>query len=166
MIEFYIAAAVIAVLQVCTIYLIWKLLRKNPAVSEQLTVSAANESEAWDKEIIRTIELQCLRIRNAVDRQTERIHYTEMKLAPKKILGSDPRLLANLSKEQQALLEEFYQLFDSYLQTHWYSSHGSLKTVFSGSEDNPASDAGKLVRASAHLRENMDAWFITWRAHV
>lgn len=162
----YVFAAVITILQVCTLYIFWRGFRNKkeedvPAAGINIT----GEAE-FQQELIRTMELHCLRIRNAVARQTEMIHHTEMKLAPKELPGADERLLEFLSDEQKVLIEEFENLFHTYLQSHWLSSRGELKTVFSGSADHPGSDAAKLMYASKTLRDQMDKWFISWRENV
>ncbi|CAM3715437.1 hypothetical protein [Alkalicoccus chagannorensis] len=145
------------------------LLKKKPVVqSEEPAESSASielDDAAYQEEIRRVIELHCLRIRNAVDRQTEKIHYTEMKYAPQTLPGGDQRLLEELDEEEKALTEEFFRLYFTYLRNHWYSPKGRLKSVFSGNESDPDSEAGSLVQESSRLRDQMDAWFLTWRQY-
>lgn len=162
----YIFLSLIILLQIFTIYLVRRQKEGAAAFQEAHPAAATAEAEEWRNEVIRTLEFQCLQIRNAVDRQTEKIHYTEMKLAPKHSLGADDRLLQALTEEQIALIKGFYQIYHNYLNNHWYTSKGSLKTVFSGAENDLSTDAGKLVQSSRELRGEMDAWFLRWREHI
>ncbi|SDN38455.1 hypothetical protein [Alkalicoccus daliensis] len=166
MVGMYISFTVIGLLQALTIFLIWKSKSKMPVKQAENPVEETVGETEWLKEVIRTLEFQCLRIRNAVDKQTDKIHYTEMKLAPKHYLGGDERLLNALSEEQKALVEEFYRLYQTYLQQHWFTKKGTLKTVFSGNDSLPDSDAAQLKYASKELVEKMDAWFIAWRKYL
>ena len=112
----------------------------------------------WEEEVKRTVELQLMRIRNAVQKQTTSIHKKEIELAPKSFIYDDQMLTKVYKEEQRMILYTFISSFNTYLDRFWYSKKGQLKTVFSGKTDNPETQAGQLAQASHELCHQMDLW--------
>lgn len=112
----------------------------------------------WEEEVKRTVELQLMRIRNAVQKQTSSIHKKEIELAPKSFIFDDKKLMKVYNEEQRLILQTYISSFDTYLHRYWYTKNGKLKTVFKGTIENPETQAGQLVRSSHELCHQMDLW--------
>ncbi|AOM82756.1 hypothetical protein [Salisediminibacterium beveridgei] len=112
--------------------------------------------QRWRNEVKRTIELQCLSIRNAVAKQTIDIHQTEMELAPKSFLFDDDILKEVYQPEQLDILNEFLSTFQKYLELHWYTKERRMKTVFTGRISNIDSEAGRMVYRSKLVVNEFD----------
>ncbi|WP_416149657.1 hypothetical protein ACM26V_01280 [Salipaludibacillus sp. HK11] len=112
----------------------------------------------WEEEVKRTVELQLMRIRNAVQKQTNSIHKKEIEIAPKSLIFDDKILIKVYNEEERALLYTYISSFNTYLERFWYTKNGTFKTVFSGSTGNPETHAGQLSRASHELCQHMDLW--------
>lgn len=113
-------------------------------------------NQRWRNEVKRTIELQCLSIRNAVAKQTIDIHQTEMDLAPKAYLFDEEILKEVYHPEQLNILTEFLSTFHKYLELHWYTKERRMKTVFTGRISNIDSEAGRMVYRSKLVVNEFD----------
>jgi len=127
-----------------------------PTNSKQINNETLNQQ--WEEEVKRTVELQLMRIRNAVQKQTTSIHKKEIELAPKSFIYDDQQLRKIYNEEQRSILHTYISSFNTYLDRFWYSKKGQLKTVFSGKTDNPETQAGQLAQASHELCHQMDHW--------
>jgi hypothetical protein len=145
---------------ICQLMIIYLLIRKrvyNKKSSPETegTLEGVYELEEERK---RTIELQLLKIRNAVQKQTEDIHKKEIELAPKSLIFDNYTLKDLYPPDQQALIHSFMHSFNNYLDRYWYTDKGKLKTVFRGAAHKTDTEAGKLVLASRELCHDMDQW--------
>ncbi|QOY35934.1 hypothetical protein AWH56_025340 [Anaerobacillus isosaccharinicus] len=112
--------------------------------------------EKLKDELIATVLLKMLMIRNAVQKQTSNIHVKLIARAPKDT-GIDKVLLTKVFSPQEVeIINKFWELFNQYRKDYWISNNGHLKTVFSGDLDKKTGDAGKLVFASDQLVLNLD----------
>ena len=168
------AFSIVVILQFLILFFLWALYRKPVSVpaaaksappAKTMPPDPKMESsqnrhpfvdEKWREEVKRTVELQCLSIRNAVFKQTIDIHQREIELAPKSFLFDEDILEEVYTAEELAVLNTFMDLFQTYLNHHWYTSQQQLKSVFSGRISNVESEAGKLVHRSKYLCSNMD----------
>ncbi|MGJ9384880.1 hypothetical protein [Salipaludibacillus sp. CF4.18] len=114
----------------------------------------------FEEEIRRTTELQWLRIRNAIQKQSHDIHKKEMELAPKQFLYSQETLSTVFNDQQMDAILSFSNTYQQYLTRFWYTKNGNLKSVFTGSTNDPHSEVGQLVRSSHELCHLMDKWFL------
>lgn len=128
---------------------------KNPQIADENAVSLTLE---WKEEVRRTTELQCLQIRNAIQKQSQDIHKKEIEIAPKALLFQPDELTDAFNKQQIEIIVIFSNAYQSYLERFWYTRNGKLKTVFTGTTANQDSEAGQLVRASRELCHQMDIW--------
>lgn len=112
--------------------------------------------QKWREEVKRTIEYQCLSIRNAVVKQTIDIHQKEMELAPKAFLFDEEILREVYPPEQLDILNEYLATFHKYLELHWYTKERRLKSVFSGRISNIDSEAGRMVYRSKLVVNEFD----------
>ncbi|SER46203.1 hypothetical protein [Salipaludibacillus aurantiacus] len=141
--------------------IIYLLIKKRVYVKKSFSPEAEENSRniyELDDERKRTIELQLLRIRNAVQKQTEDIHNKEIELAPKSLIFDTNTLKELYPPDQQALIHSFMNSFNNYLDRYWYTDKGKLKTVFRGAAHKTDTEAGKLVLASRELCHDMDQW--------
>ncbi|MCE7791073.1 hypothetical protein K8O68_01415 [Salipaludibacillus sp. CUR1] len=136
-------------------------------IKERVYLKKSSSSEAEENsghvyeledERKRTIELQLLRIRNAVQKQTEDIHKKEIELAPKSLVFDTNSIKDLYLPDQQMLIHSFMNSFNNYLDRYWYTDKGKLKSVFRGAAHKTDTEAGKLVLASRELCHNMDQW--------
>ncbi|SDY60483.1 hypothetical protein SAMN05421736_102391 [Evansella caseinilytica] len=114
------------------------------------------DEDAWEEEMKRTVELQCLAVRNAVYKQTIDLHKKEIEYAPRKLTVPDQSLAALYSEEQRKTIHAFWTAYERYLQNHWYTDSGKIKTVFKGQTTDPDSEAGKLTGVSKQLTAYFD----------
>ncbi|MCR6110596.1 hypothetical protein HXA35_09670 [Bacillus sp. A301a_S52] len=147
---------IIFLTQLYSVYLLLKRDKKS-LVEQQNTVNEPPvESEEYKEEMRRTVELQLLRIRNAVQKQAEGIHKKEMELAPKNTIVPEKTLEGIYSAENFNTIMTFMEIFNNYLDRFWYTKNGKIKTVFPGTADNTESEAGKLIQGSHELCHEMD----------
>ncbi|UTR14578.1 hypothetical protein MM221_18805 [Salipaludibacillus sp. LMS25] len=144
------------------LYSVYLLLQRGKIIHSENEVTEKNISKPLDRpvdyedEMRRTVELQLLRIRNAVQKQTEGIHKKEMELAPKGTIIPEETLKNIYSKEEFNTVKTFMEIFNSYLNRFWYTKNGSIKTVFPGTPDNKDSEAGRVIQRSHELCHDMD----------
>ncbi|SER44338.1 hypothetical protein [Salisediminibacterium halotolerans] len=124
-------------------------------VQEEFLSNEALDAE-WREEVKRTVEYQCLNIRNAVFKQTVDIHQREIELAPKHFLIDRDVLVDVYSRNELAIIDGFLRSFHHYLEEHWYTTDRQLKSVFPGSISNTQSEAGKVVYRSKQLTAEFD----------
>ena len=112
--------------------------------------------QKWRDEVKRTIELQCLSIRNAVSKQTVDIHQKEIEFAPREFLFDEDVLQEVYDQEERELLKTFLATYHKYLELHWLTKEQRLKTVFSGRISNVDSEAGRMVYRSKVVVKEFD----------
>ncbi|ADH99686.1 hypothetical protein [Salisediminibacterium selenitireducens] len=112
--------------------------------------------QKWRDEVKRTIELQCLSIRNAVSKQTVDIHQKEIEFAPRQFLFDEDVLQEVYDQEERDLLKTFLETYHKYLELHWLTKDQRLKTVFSGRISNVDSEAGRMVYRSKVVVKEFD----------
>jgi hypothetical protein len=107
-------------------------------------------------ELTATVLLKMFAIRNAVQKQETNIHVKVIENAPKEF-GIDEQLLNKyFSNQHIALINEYWKLFDDYLNNYWVTKNGKLKTVFSGVIEKKSGDVGELMRGSEQLVLKLD----------
>lgn len=162
------------ILQSATIVFVWLVYRRPVTIISEnkdtpLKEKRQNSTETtetfrphpmveqkWEEEVKRTIEYQCLSIRNAVFKQTIDIHRREIELAPKDFLFDREILIRIYTPNELDIIDRFIQTFDAYLAECWYTKDGKLKTVFSGRISNVHSEAGNLIHRSKYLTQELD----------
>ena len=112
--------------------------------------------QKWRDEVKRTIELQCLTIRNAVSKQTVDIHQKEIEFAPRRFLFDEDVLQEVYDQDERDLLKTFLATYHKYLELHWLTKEQRLKTVFSGRISNVDSEAGRMVYRSKVVVKEFD----------
>ncbi|MCR6096576.1 hypothetical protein HXA31_05775 [Salipaludibacillus agaradhaerens] len=145
------------------LFIVYLLLKRDKRMEAEKLVERHNklnkpliEQEEDKDEMRRTVELQLLRIRNAVQKQAEGIHQKEMELAPKETIIPEETLEVIYSEEKFNTIMTFMDTFNNYLNRFWYTKNGHLKTVFPGTPDNKESEAGRLIQRSHELCHEMD----------
>lgn len=131
---------------------------KNVKNTRKLHTESDYTEKDWHEEISRTIELQLLKIRNAVQKQTYSIHKKEIELTPNFLLFDDEILASIYIEDQLIIINKYLQTYNDYLLRFWYTKEGTLKTVFSGSINNPNTEVGQLVAVSNEICSQMDQW--------
>ncbi|MFN7252117.1 MAG: hypothetical protein ACK4M9_15150 [Anaerobacillus sp.] len=113
-------------------------------------------NENLKDELTATLLLKMFAIRNAVQKQGTNIHVKVIENAPKEI-GIDAQLLKKyFSNQNIAIINEYWQLFDDYLNNYWVAKNGKFKTVFSGVIEKKSGDVGELMRGSEQLVLKLD----------
>lgn len=112
--------------------------------------------EKLKDELIATVLLKMLMIRNAVQKQTTNIHVKLIERAPKDIGINQCLLTKYFTPQEVGNLNEFWELFIQYKRDYWISNNGHLKTVFSGDLEKKTGDAGKMAFASEQLVLTLD----------
>lgn len=121
--------------------------------------------QKWRDEVKRTIELQCLSIRNAVSKQTVDIHQKEIEFAPRHFLFDEDVLQEVYNEKELDLLKTFLATYHKYLELHWLTKEQRLKTVFSGRISNVDSEAGRMVYRSKVVVNEFDRLLAELRNH-
>lgn len=161
----YVLLAIVIFLQSFILYHLLKQAKKlQNALSSHDNILPENKPESllvmdFDEEVRRTTELQWLRIRNAIQKQTQDIHKKEMELAPREFLFSTESLSRVFNEQQMESILSFSKAYQQYLDRFWYTKNRQLKSVFKGETTDPQTEAGQLVRSSHELCHQMDLWF-------
>lgn len=114
-------------------------------------------------EIITTVFLKMFTIRNSVHKQISNIHVRSIENAPKKIGIDQQLLLQSYSKNKLELINLYWELFNSYIQTYWTRKNNGFKTVFSGDIDKKTGDVGKMIVASEQLLVKLDQLLVEFQ---
>lgn len=152
------------------LFLVWKLLKytkKLTNCSEQLlnilqkndrlleNIEKMNREEQKAK-VFSHVFSQALIVRNAVYKQTDDLYFAEIEKAPKTCEIGEQQLKTLFSPRQSEAISKFWALFQEYLQKHWYTREGKLKTVFRSSElEAMQADSKRLIKQLDHLLEKM-----------
>ncbi|ADU30076.1 hypothetical protein [Evansella cellulosilytica] len=118
-----------------------------------------NESDDWNDEIKRTVQLQCMQVRSAVQKQIDDIHKKEIEFAPKSLSIPLEKLSHVYSEDQLKVIHTFWEIYESYLKTHWLTNNGNIKNVFSGKKEDTESNVFKLHSASQRLHVELTTLF-------
>ncbi|WP_280768291.1 hypothetical protein [Salipaludibacillus daqingensis] len=135
-----------------------KLNGNKTPISQMQQNNKESLKDEWNEEVKRTVELQLMRIRNAVQKQTSSIHKKEIELAPKSLIFDEKVLMHVYNEKQRSILQTYISSFHTYLQRFWYTKNGKIKTVFPGTTENTNSEVAQLSQASHELCHLMDTW--------
>ncbi|MBU9724013.1 MULTISPECIES: hypothetical protein [Bacillaceae] len=144
---------------------LWILFRKlhilEKFIHKPNTVNNKNNpynSVQWKDELKRTVELQCMEVRNAVQKQTVDIHKREIELSPKELSISENQLNKIYSFEQLMILNNFWEAYHTYIHKYWLTKNGEIKGVFQGTKVDPSSEISLLIGQSKLLTTQMNHW--------
>ncbi|UCZ54714.1 hypothetical protein LGQ02_08205 [Bacillus shivajii] len=114
------------------------------------------DTTSWQEEVQRTVELQCMQVRNAVQKQTHQLHKKEIELSPKRLSVTNDELFVVYNENQIQAIDAFWREYQSYLQKYWLTKDENVRTVFRGSEDDPQSESAKVIYASKQLTKRLN----------
>ncbi|MDG5787659.1 hypothetical protein QA612_09130 [Evansella sp. AB-P1] len=140
-------------------YLFFKIEQSKDSIREENTFFLENdEKNEWKEEVKRTVELQCMTVRNAVHKQTNDLHKKQIELAPRSLTIPMEFLETVYNKSKILILTEFWREYNLYLDSFWLKKNKSIKTVFKGEKDDPTSEINQIMRESEILTKKMNTW--------
>ncbi|MDQ0257698.1 hypothetical protein J2S74_005160 [Evansella vedderi] len=114
--------------------------------------SSKLDRQYWKNEVRRTVELQCMMVRNAIQKQIVDIHMKEIQIAPRSLSIPYKTLEEIYTTEQLEIIVEFWQSYNEYLNKYWLTSSQNIKSTF------PQQQVSQLVASSKQLTYQMNQW--------
>ncbi len=145
--DHYILIGIILILFLQIIFFLLLMYKLNSSIrahncskrtDEQRTISDNLELDyvdEWEEEIKRTVELQCMQVRNSVQKQCTQLHKKEIELAPQELSIPSTLISAVYNKEEEIMIEQFWLAYRNYLNKHWLTTNGNIRSVFRGTEE-------------------------------
>ncbi|PRO66775.1 hypothetical protein [Alkalicoccus urumqiensis] len=154
------ASIIVLIILILSAGLLLFVFRRKKKTSAAQISPSTEKNILLEEERVRAQELTMLRMRNAVLRQSEQPHVTEIRLA------RGLRFIELPDRALQQISDDFLSVFDHYLDSCWLTSDGALRTVFSGISTDTATTLGKMTAASRETAVEMDMLLKRWYAQV
>ncbi|MCL7745827.1 hypothetical protein [Halalkalibacter alkaliphilus] len=97
-------------------------------------------------------------IRDVVSKQQFDLHAKLIENSPRNHNVSNSELTKMFSLEQIFIIQRFWTAYHTYLQSHWTSNDGKVKSVFRGNPGDTNSELHKLHQSSKLLVKQFDHW--------
>ncbi|WP_368504585.1 hypothetical protein AB3N04_02555 [Alkalihalophilus sp. As8PL] len=153
-----------------TVLLFILLIKQNKQANERLHLIALMQKERKrynsekNKELVKEqrthMLLLALRIREAVDKQTEDIHARVIEDAPLAHGMSNEEMAGCFSTKQALAVENLFILFRHYVDAYWLTDQKQPKNLFRGTKEDPTSELSQLHNASRQLVKKIDQLLI------
>ena len=127
--------------------------KKSPSSVESDESHVYEMEEKWKEEIRRTVQLQCMTIRNAVQKQVDGLHAKEIQYSPRALSIPDEKLRQVYSEEQIDELKSYWSHYKHYINSFWLTSNGTVRTVFS--ERDALRISQESQKLTYHLNEEL-----------
>ncbi|QKS71042.1 hypothetical protein FLK61_30465 [Paenalkalicoccus suaedae] len=154
--------SIVITLQIITIKIISKVNQLPSDLSVDSEDKQSNLQADLQEEMHQAITYECLTMYNAVSKQIDSLHANEIRYVIKQPSWNNSALLEHLSADEKELYLFFKTMFDTYVETYWLNSKGTVRTVFTQT-DTPTSFSEKTIsQASLELQSKMRQWFDNW----
>ncbi|GAE25652.1 hypothetical protein JCM9140_1659 [Halalkalibacter wakoensis JCM 9140] len=129
---------------------------------EQFTAHSSASHQYFEKKLLEEkrahVLLLTYEVREAVAKQQSVIHASAIEHTPRHHNLSSSELSAVCSAEEAIILHKFWTAYQDYLQTHWLTKDGKIKTVFRGKPEEVETELGFLHHSSKMLVQQFDQW--------
>ncbi|MDQ0299507.1 hypothetical protein J2S78_001927 [Salibacterium salarium] len=112
--------------------------------------------EAEKEEIRHHLHMRALQIRDTVYKQTKAPHPRAIEETSTEI-GYHSSTLRNMFGPEKSLkMENFFKIYNSYINTYWKTSRGNIRKVFRGKSSEPDNEYDTIKQASFQLLYELD----------
>ncbi|WP_018922165.1 hypothetical protein [Salsuginibacillus kocurii] len=115
------------------------------------------KSENLCEETREVVLERALTVRRAVKKQTNTLTPTAFEQTPIEPGFQKETLAKCFHANELIAIEQFWDMYQSYLQTYWLTKDRSYKTVFTGQPHDPQSEWNQVVQASKQTLAQLDA---------
>lgn len=117
----------------------WRVIEENKEKTSPSSVESDDSDDSdnaelnkkWQEEVKRTVQLQSMAVRNAVQKQIDELHAKEIQYCPRSLSIPVEELNKVYSEEQIATLENYWSNYHHYIKGLWLTNKGTIRTVFS-----------------------------------
>ncbi len=133
-----------------------KILQEQLELLQQPTNFKLADKERLCEEWKSYVFVQALQVREAISKQVNNLHPKLIEDAPISHGLTNRELAEAFDSKQIEAITHFWNLFHQYIETHWKTEQGRIKTVFKGSINIDGSEVHRIHTVSNRLLPQLD----------